>query len=133
MFEELNIIPIVLAVAADMLVGTLWYSPFLFGSYWMKETGTTRDDMKGAGKAMGFAVLSSLVMAYVLSIVLEKLNVTTVDGAIETAFLLWVGFIATTNTMRVIYEKAKMSVYFLQVSYHLVAMIVMSIILVLWK
>ncbi len=133
MFEDLNIIPFVLAVAADMLVGTLWYSPFLFGNYWMKEVGMSRDDLKGAGKAMGFAILSSFVMAFVLSIVLEKLNVTTVDGAIETAFMLWIGFVATTNTMRVIYERAKPSVYFLQVSYHLIGMIVMSIILVLWK
>jgi len=133
MFESLNIVPIILAVVADMVVSTLWYSPFLFGNYWRKETGTTRDDMKGAAKSMSFAVIASFVMAVVLAIVLDKLNVKTVDGAIETAFMLWVGFVLTTNVTRIIYERAKPSVYFLQVSYQLVGLIVMSIILVLWK
>lgn len=132
MFQDISILPIIIAVIADMVVSTIWYSPFLFGNYWMSEIGFKKEDVKGPGKAMGFAVLASLVMATVLSILLDKLNITTVDGAIETAFMVWLGFVATTNSLRVVYEKVKPSVYFLQVTSHLVGLILMAIILVSW-
>lgn len=131
--EGFNVLPIIAAVIADMAVGMLWYSPFLFGTYWQKETGMKDMDMKQGQKAMAFALLPSLGMALVLNVMLEALKVTTVDGAIETAFVLWLGFIATTNAAKVIYERGKFSIYALQVSYNLVALMLMAIIITLWK
>jgi hypothetical protein len=133
MFEGLNALPIIAAIIADQAIRALWYSQFLFGNYWMNERGITMVDIKTPGKAMALGVVSSAIMAVVLAIVLLELNVTTVDGAIETAFLLWLGFVATTNFMRVAFEEVKPTVYFLQIAYHLIGMIVMAIILVSWK
>lgn len=125
--------PIIAAIIADQAIGALWYSQFLFGNYWMAERGLKKEEMRPPGKAMALGVVSSVVMAVVLAVLLRMLNVATIDGAIETAFLIWLGFVATTNFLRVVFEGVKPSVYFLQIAYHLIGMIVMGIILVSWK
>lgn len=131
MFSDFNIIGIIAAVVADMVIGTLWYSPVLFGPMWMQLTGITKEDlMAGGRKAMGFAVVNSLVMASVLAFFIDALNITSVDRALEFAFMVWLGFVVTTNATKVIYEKQSFHVYALAVSYQLISLLVMSIILV---
>ena len=43
---ELNYLAILVAAAANMVVGALWYSPFLFGSIWRKATHHHEEHIK---------------------------------------------------------------------------------------
>ncbi|MCX7997107.1 MAG: DUF1761 domain-containing protein [Patescibacteria group bacterium] len=133
MIGEISLLPVLIAVIADMAIGALWYSPVLFGKYWMSEMGMKEADLKNAGKYMAMGVLNSVIMMTVLAYFLKTLTITTPDAAIETAFLLWLGFVATGTMLSVIYEKRKLSVYGLGVSYQLVALMVGSIIITVWK
>lgn len=131
MFSDFNIVGIIAAVVADMAIGTLWYSPVLFGPLWMQLTGITKEEMMSGGrKAIAYAVVTSLVMASVLSFFVNALDITGVDKALEFAFMVWLGFVVTTNATKVIYEKQSFHVFVLSVSYQLISLLVMSIILV---
>lgn len=131
MFSDFNIVGIIAAVVADMAIGTLWYSPVLFGPLWMQLTGITKEEMMAGGrKAIAYAVVTSLVMASVLSFFVNALDITGVDKALEFAFMVWLGFVVTTNATKVIYEKQSFHVFVLSVSYQLISLLVMSIILV---
>ena len=132
-FIGVSLIPVVIAAVADMAIGALWYSPYLFGPMWMKEAGIKNFDMKAARKSMAFQAASALVMAFILGYLLKTFNVTTTDAGFELTFLLWLGFVVTTSSMRVIFEKAKFSVYAITISYQLISMIVMTIILTSMK
>ncbi|MEO1436239.1 MAG: DUF1761 domain-containing protein [Bacteroidota bacterium] len=51
-----------LAALIPTAVGALWYSPVLFNNAWMKATGLTEDDLKGANMPVVF------ILAYVFSL-----------------------------------------------------------------
>jgi hypothetical protein len=46
-FTEVNYLAVLLAAAATMIIGFLWYSPILFGNVWMKQIGLKAEDMSG--------------------------------------------------------------------------------------
>ena len=69
---DINYWAVLVAAIAQFVIGMAWYSPMLFGKTWMKEMGLTDKDMKaskekGMMKEMVIALISALVMAYVLS------------------------------------------------------------------
>lgn len=65
---EINFLALVAAAASTLIIGFIWYNPKVFGTIWMKESGTTEDKMKGANMALifGMAVFYAFFMAMVL-------------------------------------------------------------------
>lgn len=133
MFLGISLLPVVIAALADMIIGAIWYSPYLFGPIWMKELGIKGFDMKAARKSMAYQASSALVMAFILAYFLKQSNITTTDAGFEFTFLIWLGFVVTTNAVKVIFEKTRFSVYAITISYQLISLIVMTIILTNWK
>lgn len=125
--------PIVLATVVYMVIGALWYSPALFGIPWMEAMGFKQEDLKGANIAYAFGFVLGLGMAAVLSVLITTFQIATVDKAIELAFFIWLGFIATTSALPVIFENRSLKVYTIGASYHLVAMVAMAALLASWR
>lgn len=65
---EINFLALIAAAASTLIIGFIWYNPKVFGTIWMKESGTTEDKMKGANMALifGMAVFYAFLMAMVL-------------------------------------------------------------------
>jgi hypothetical protein len=57
---------------------------------------------------------------------------TAVDG-IQTAFWLWLGFIATTQLATVVFEERKLGLYLINVGYQFVACALAAVILAVWR
>ena len=69
-----NLLAVLAAAVATMLIGGLWYSPLMFARPWMIAMGLDPDDkakiaemQKSAGKLYTLAFLASLVSAFVLA------------------------------------------------------------------
>lgn len=68
MVPEINYIAVVLATLSSMLVGTVWYSPRVFGNYWMKAAGVTPSDKASdAVRPIIVTVIVSFITAWVLA------------------------------------------------------------------
>ena len=77
-----NLLAVLLAAVAANLLGMLWYSPLLFGKKWMGLSGLTDKKLqeakkKGMAKNYFIGFVSTLVMAFVLSVVLSTVDVKT--------------------------------------------------------
>ncbi len=48
---ELNYLAIIVAAAANFVLGMVWYAPSVFGKMWMKEAGITMGEMTAEKKA----------------------------------------------------------------------------------
>lgn len=133
----MNLAPIVVATIANMALGFLWYSPYLFGTQWIKFMGLTEKSMKEAKKKMGpiygLATLGALVMAYVLALVLSQLNIMTMEKALQIVFWLWLGFVMPVQLTEVIFGGKKFQIFFINTGYQLVSMLVMALILSQWR
>ena len=68
MIPEINYWAVILATLSSMVVGTIWYTPKVFGNYWMKKADITPSGK--ASDAVGpivTTVLVSFVTAWVLA------------------------------------------------------------------
>lgn len=66
---NVNFLALLLAALSTLVVGFIWYSPKVFGTIWMKETGLTEESMKGANMIKIFGL--SIVYAFLISFVLQ--------------------------------------------------------------
>lgn len=124
---------------ASMVLGYLWYGP-VFGKMWMKSVGMNpnmseaekKEMMSKAGPGYAAMFIAALVTAYVLKHFLVYSGATTISLGLGGAFWAWFGFIATTALGIKFFEKKGWDYYVVNTGYHLVQLLMFSIILVHW-
>ncbi len=97
-----NILTVVIAAVASWIFGAIYYGTL--AKPWMAAAGLTEDDVKGPnGKPSPrpyiISIICEFVMAYMLAILLLHTSTDgfTLGAALYSAFLLWLGFIFTTQ------------------------------------
>jgi hypothetical protein len=135
----INLWSVLVAAVATMILGFLWYSPFLFARPWTVLMGYDPNDkakieemQKGAGKIYGIAFVASLVSAFVLA---KIIDVTTVNSALygmKIGFAMWLGFVTTVQLTGVLFAKQPVKLYLINTGYQLVCYLAMGAILAVW-
>lgn len=91
---------ILIAIVARFIIGSLWYSKFLFQKPWMKAQGKSAD-YKPAGGSAGPAMAIMSVMLVISTILLALFVMSPLGGSIVlgiiTALMIWIGFILPTH------------------------------------
>lgn len=96
---EINLIGVLAAVVAAMVIGTVWYSNAVFGKQWRKLENINEARAKAdAPKGIVGMVVISLLVAYVLAHVTYLsdsfyADVSYQEAALTTAFWVWLGFV----------------------------------------
>jgi surface polysaccharide O-acyltransferase-like enzyme len=134
-----NLWAVLVAAVATMVVGFLWYSPFLFARPWMLAMGYDPDNKakldemrKSAGKSYALSFVASLVAAFVLG---KIIDVATVDSALygmKIGFAVWLGFVTTVQLTAKLFGNQPTKLYLINTSYQLVCYLVMGAILAVW-
>lgn len=129
---------LVSAIAATA-IGAFWYSPALFGKAWMRLSNITPEMIaaaKAENKSMAWQYVWTFVSAFVTAFVLTKLISWFCNGSIVSALKLvgvvWVGFVAANALHGVLWEKKAWGLYFINVFYYLVTMVVTAAIVIYW-
>jgi hypothetical protein len=67
---EMNFYAVLVAALTTLVVGSIWYSPMLFGNAWMKETGLTEEELKKGSmlKIFGLTFVFSVMFAMILQV-----------------------------------------------------------------
>jgi hypothetical protein len=134
-----NLWAVLVAAIATMVVGFLWYSPFLFARPWMLAMGYDPDNKakldemrKSAGKSYALSFVASLVAAFVLG---KIIDVATVDSALygmKIGFAVWLGFVTTVQLTAKLFGNQPTKLYLINTGYQLVCYLVMGAILAVW-
>lgn len=77
---QVNWLAVLLAFAASMAIGFIWYMPAVLGNRWMAAIGKTEDDLKNMGGGAGIwlpMVAASALTAVLLAILISKLGLDT--------------------------------------------------------
>jgi uncharacterized protein YacL len=139
-FSSVNYVSVLVAGVAAFVIGFLWHGP-VFGKQWISLQGIPQsevDAMKAKGMGpmvphMIAAFVQQCVTAFAISYLANGLSVTGAGPAVVFAVFLWVGFVVTLLLNRVLWERESMNLYFYKLAYHLVSMVVVTLIVVLWK
>ncbi len=133
---SINYLAVIVAAVVNMVVGSLWYGP-VFGKMWKGLMGFTDESMKGmrltATQAMSMAVVTSLIMAYVLAHFASLSGAAGLMGAWELSFWIWLGFIFTVTASSFLWENKPFKLFVLNAAEQLVALFLMAMVLVMWK
>lgn len=139
---EINYLAILIAVVANFILGFIWYTP-LFGKVWGKEMGFDMTQKPPAGalvKGMVIMIIGNFLMAYVFAHFIAVWNPATwglapteipvVPRALTAAFFTWIGFFVPMDLNTVAWEMKSWKLFFINTSYHLLALIVVALILI---
>jgi hypothetical protein len=138
--HHLNWLAVFVAGISTMLIGFLWYSPFLFAKPWMREMGYDPDDkakvqemQKSAGPAYFGSLVAGFVSAFILALFFHWLRVQNLRFGLMAGFHIWLGFVATVQLTGALFTKQSMKLFAINTGYQLVCYLVMSAILAAWK
>jgi hypothetical protein len=135
---QINWLAVVLATLSTMVVGTIWYTPKVFGNLWMKLTGVKpSNDAKKAMKPILITLVVSFITAYILAHVSYLSNTffgnTFLQDSLTTAFWMWLGFTAARIITHDAFEGRPTQLTVLNVAHELVTFMVMGLIIGLIK
>jgi len=131
MVPEINWIAVIVAALSTMLVGSVWYAPKVFGTWWEK---TAKIDTKAnAVVAIVITVIVSFISAWVLAgaaaIAHEFYGGSFLANTIVTAIILWAGFTAARFITHDAFENRPRMLTLLNISHELVTFLVMALII----
>ena len=132
-----NYLAILIASIVSMVIGFLWYAPFLFGNIWAKLKGYTPESFKEAQKGMGkyFAlnavlmVLMAYVLAHVIGLSEAFYGYTALKSGFCSALFAWLGFAMPVQAMMTIYGDKKWNLFAIDSGYQLASLLAMGIVL----
>ncbi|MGH9260343.1 MAG: DUF1761 domain-containing protein [Acidimicrobiales bacterium] len=134
---DVNYLAVLAAAAATFALGALWYSPVLFAKAWMQAHGYSPEKLaamqKRAGRAYAVSFACYLVMAFVLSLLVDFAGATTAVQGLWLGFLVWLGFAATLGLTAHMFSDKPLATYLIDAGYQLVYLIVMGVVLAVWR
>ena len=128
---EFNIWAVLVAAVSAFVLGSLWYSPMLFGKPWQREAGVSEEQIKNAnmGLIFGLAFVLSLVASLVFALFLgPRPPVSLGLGAGFAAGLCWVGASFGINYL---FERRSLKLFLINAGYHTVQFTIIGLVLAL--
>ena len=136
----MNLVAIFVVALANFIIGFLFHGP-LFGKVWMKLANihpTGKEKFSDMIPQLGWNFLANLVLSFVLAGAFTLIfsspfmgPATWYRGAITAAWL-WLGFIATSTSIEVIWMGRSVKLWLFECVASLVSLSVMGAIIAAW-
>lgn len=136
MVVDVNYWAVLLAALSTMIVGSIWYTPRVFGNYWMRVAKVDNTGDRGAVGPILTTLIVSFISAWVLAITTQVAWIA-LDGnyllmAITTGLMLWAGFTAARFITHDAFEGRPAGLTILNIAHELVTVLVMALIIGVW-
>ncbi|WNB90844.1 DUF1761 domain-containing protein [Bacillus sp. NEB1478] len=130
-FTSMNIWAILLCVAANGILGALWYSPVLFANQWVAARGLKMEEINrnGMGSSYAFMMIGALISAISLSLILSSFENMTIGTGAFTGFLCGFGIASMRELAPTMFEDRSKKLFFISAGYHTVSLTLMGIII----
>ena len=137
MIPEINYIAVLLATLSSMIVGSIWYTPRVFGNYWMKQSGVTPSgNSRDAIRPIAITVVVSFITAWVLAgaayLSFDFYGGSFLVNSLLTGLILWAGFTAARFITHDAFDKRPVGLTVLNVAHELVTILIMALIIGVW-
>ncbi|WP_448810726.1 DUF1761 domain-containing protein [Agromyces bauzanensis] len=135
MLIDVNYWAVAIATVAAMIVGSLWYTPKLFGNYWMRVARVDAGD-RSAVAPIVTTVIVSFISAWVLGLATQvawlALGGNYLLVALLTAIMLWAGFTAARFITHDAFEGRPAGLTIVNIGHEFVTAVVMALIIGAW-
>ena len=132
---EVNYWAVVIATISTMVVGSVWYTPNVFGNYWMRVAKVDMEDRSAVGPILTTLIVS-FISAWVLALAVQvtwlAFGGNYLGVALVTAIIGWAGFTAARFVTHDAFEGRPSGLTILNIAHELVTFIVMALIIGAW-
>ena len=137
MIPEINYWAVLLATVAAIVIGSVWYTPRVFGDRWRKWGQVTDPETSAQAwlpilVSVALAFLLAWVLAGSVAIAWHFYGGTYLGSAIVTGLTLWAGFTGGRFITHDVFAGRPSQLTILNISYELVLVLVMSVIIGVW-
>ena len=132
--DKVNIWAIILAAFSYLLIGSLWYSPLLFGKLWIRLIGFSDEDFKTKKPMwviMALSFLSAAISALVISAVLGPRQ--SADFGAIVGGIIAVCWISMSKLYNVLFENQPIKLFLLHAGFDIVTFMTMGAIVGYWR
>jgi hypothetical protein len=139
---KINIAAVLVAVAANFVLGFIWYTP-LFGKIWGKEMGydpNMKPSSKEMIKGLIFMIVGNFLFAWVLAWTMAgwqfipgAKELGPLVNGVHSAIFLWIGFYVPAHLGSIVWEKKSWKLFAINSGYNLASLLVVALILAYWK
>lgn len=137
MIPEINYWAVLLAMISSMIVGSIWYTPKVFGTRWAKLANV---DLSGSAKSAVWPIVTTLIVSFVTAWVLAGASAIAwhfYEGsffvaAVVTAILLWAGFTAARFITHDAFEGRPTALTTMNIAHELVTLVIMALLIGVW-
>lgn len=137
---EINYLAVAACTLLAIVLGSLWYSPLLFGKTWMRinkmnpaDQGSAKQMQKEMTIIYGLQILLTFLQVYILTHFIKGWS--EVSG-IEASLWIWLGFVVPTLAGSVMWTmekgKDKITRFSIQAGYNLILFIAFGYVLGIW-
>jgi hypothetical protein len=139
MVPEINYWAVLIATASSMVVGSIWYTPKVFGTRWAALAKVDMNADKTALQAW-MPIIASVLVSFVTAWVLAGSTAIAwhfygggyLWTAIVTAVALWAGFTAARFITHDAFEGRPSSLTVMNIAHELVTVLFMALIIGVW-
>jgi len=137
MNPEINYFAVVAATLSSMVVGSIWYTPKVFGNYWMKKAGVTpsgnaRDAIRPILITLVVSFITAWVLAGAIYISFDSYGGSFFVNALVTGIILWAGLTAARFITHDAFDGRPTGLTVLNVSHEFVTIVIMAMIIGVW-
>jgi MFS family permease len=132
--HQTNYWAIIVSAVAYFILGAVWYSPVLFAKPWMQNVGRSEEQLRGGSKVVYlYTLIALMVICFVTSFIIWILGTSSVLSAIKVGLFLSLGYTTTVISINNWYGQRSGKLTLIDAGYHVVGIVVATIILTLWK
>ncbi len=127
-YSHVNWLAVIVAAIANVVIGTVWYLPQVFGKQWAALTGRAINTSPNPMLYV-IAIVGSLISAYVLALVIHGVGAATLTEGIVTGLIVSIGFQLTSQAVGGAFEGRSWNLFYLNAGNSLVSFAVMGAII----
>jgi len=137
MNPDINYFAVIAATLSSMIVGSIWYTPKVFGNYWMRKADITPSgNSKDAIRPILITVVVSFITAWVLAgaiyISWAFYDSSWLLNAVVTGIILWAGLTAARFITHDAFDGRPAGLTVLNVAHEFVTIVIMALIIGVW-
>jgi hypothetical protein len=132
--SSVNWLAVVICVVLNVGAGFIWYHPSVFFKPWWQGIGKSEGEQADPSPMLYvWTLLAAFVEAIFVSFLLNTMGSTTISSGLTAGFMIWLGFVATTNLVNNLFAGRDFKVWAIEAGNHLVYLLITGAILSVWR
>lgn len=129
----INHLAVWLLVLAQQVIALIWYSPALFGDWWLRLQGKTAADVDASNPTpFVIAILAATAMTYFYAWLLRRLAIRTIGSALRLAALVWISVSFLEFAMHYAFLGFPVGLLLIDMGKSLLGVLLVAVVLVSW-